>query len=432
MRLGLAHSLASSTLMGAASGPAPVLTLPFANTRSLTAVVGPTPSFSRSSSATYRDIDNSIQVVENGVPRFHYDESLAGSTATVTSAMFSGTLPFYSYADFADIGFGVPTYLLSGQYLLYLNAGVWEIQNIQTSAIANAYTVAITLKSLGLLIEPAATNLFINSSTTRFVGYSFSVSNSSGSTKGYVLSFDCGSISGPCEITDDELAESVGGSTLKRTYYKFNLATGFSYGFTVSIGSIKNIQIEEVTDSDPYYSFGTSYIPTTSSPVTRAADVCSITSTNFSNFYNASAGTFIVQYTTSQNTGAYYVSLSNGDINQNSISFRHNATNLTSDVIYRSANNEVANFTNIGSGISDDGSPRKIATSYSANNFSACSNGGTVLTDSTGAVPTGINQMYIGYDGTSDRVYYSSRSIASIKYYNVKLSDAEIQSLSQL
>jgi hypothetical protein len=38
-------------------------------------------------------------------------------------------------------------------------------------------------------------------------------------------------------------------------------------------------------------SFPTSYIPTTSSTVTRAADVASITGTNFSSWYNQSEGT---------------------------------------------------------------------------------------------------------------------------------------------
>ena len=42
-------------------------------------------------------------------------------------------------------------------------------------------------------------------------------------------------------------------------------------------------------------SFATSYIPTASSSVTRAADVAEITGTNFSSFYNQSEGTVFAE-----------------------------------------------------------------------------------------------------------------------------------------
>ena len=43
-------------------------------------------------------------------------------------------------------------------------------------------------------------------------------------------------------------------------------------------------------------SFPTSYIPTTSTTVTRAADVASIAGANFANWFNPSAGTFFCEW----------------------------------------------------------------------------------------------------------------------------------------
>ena len=42
--------------------------------------------------------------------------------------------------------------------------------------------------------------------------------------------------------------------------------------------------------------YPTSYIPTTSAAVTRAADLALLTGTNFSSWYNASAGTIIIVF----------------------------------------------------------------------------------------------------------------------------------------
>lgn len=46
--------------------------------------------------------------------------------------------------------------------------------------------------------------------------------------------------------------------------------------------------------------FATSIIPTTSATVTRATDVAQVTGTNFSSWFNESAGTFALEYVTSQ------------------------------------------------------------------------------------------------------------------------------------
>jgi len=75
-------------------------------------------------------------------------------------------------------------------------------------------------------------------------------------------------------------------------------------------------------------SFPTSYIPTSGSTVTRAADEASITGTNFSNFYNQSEGTIFLDSTRynpeSKGLGWYYMFSANGSQTNSIVSYANN------------------------------------------------------------------------------------------------------------
>jgi len=80
----------------------------------------------------------------------------------------------------------------------------------------------------------------------------------------------------------------------------FNIATQTAYAFQVFVVDNPGNTYTTVNGTDGFYmwgaqveagSFPTSYIPTTTSAVTRAADLASIEGTNFSSWYNQSEGT---------------------------------------------------------------------------------------------------------------------------------------------
>ena len=86
-------------------------------------------------------------------------------------------------------------------------------------------------------------------------------------------------------------------------WYRCSLVCDFqSYGGVVPVSGDNSINIAPVGDGIFIWgaqleagSFPTSYIPTTSSTVTRAADAASITGTNFSSWYNSTAGDAFMQ-----------------------------------------------------------------------------------------------------------------------------------------
>jgi hypothetical protein len=404
----------------------PSLDLQFAKTKSLTAVKGPTPQFSRASTATYRDSSNVLQTAAIGVPRFHHDESLTGSTATVTSSVFNGVLPYAGLADYAEQGFQSPKFE-NNDFVLFLDLGNWYVINKNENQSASA-SVQLNLRSLGLLIEAPATNLVLNSNDIRFATNVIPVVNLSASTKTYAFSADAAS-SNATSIYNDDSDEYYDFPPKMRSFFYFIVAPFSTLGLQVIFGSIKNIQVEEVVSGESESTGATSYIPTGATTVTRAADVCSITGSAFSGFFNASAGTLSVQTPRSLSSNASYVILSDGNLISNSIRIGNfpyeSASPNRSEVLFFSAGNQEVYFS---FDLYDE--DQKTATAYSINDFAACHNGGTTVFNDNGFLPTGINQMLIGYSNLSAKNYYSNNCISSIQYYPKRLSDSKLQSLT--
>jgi hypothetical protein len=175
-------------------------------------------------------------------------------------------------------------------------------------------------------------------------------------------------------------------------------------------------------------SFPTSYIPTTTASVVRSADLCSISGSNFTGFWNQSAGTLVESFEASPNTNTTYVSTSNGNIVQNSLHL-DNDTGLMRAVYY-SGSSLVATL-DLGA-VGTVGAVNTISTAYSVNDFAASRNGAAVVVDTAGAVPASLTQINIGADERSQTPtsFYSNRCIKSLRYFKKRLPDAKLQTLS--
>jgi hypothetical protein len=76
------------------------------------------------------------------------------------------------------------------------------------------------------------------------------------------------------------------------------------------------------------------------------------------------------------------------------------------------------------------GTTNKIATAYTVDDFAASRNGGTVATDTVGAVPVGLTQLNIGTDDRLATVNYTSNHIKAISYFNSRLPNSSLQALT--
>jgi energy-converting hydrogenase Eha subunit B len=186
------------------------LDLQFAADKTLTARQGPTPTFTRASTATFVGSDGLIQSAAINEARFDHDP--------------------------------------------------------------------VTLESKGLLIEESRTNAIIQSDT-------LATQTITVTAAARTLSFYG---TGTVVLSGAHIATVTGtGAYPTRTTLTFTPSAG-SLILTVT-GSVTQAQLEAGE-------FPTSYIPTTTAPLTRNADVCDITGSDFTGFYNQSEGSFACNY----------------------------------------------------------------------------------------------------------------------------------------
>ncbi len=194
-------------------------------------------------------------------------------------------------------------------------------------------------------------------------------------------------------------------STLSLNIYSIGSNTGKMafYGAQIEVGA-----------------FATSYIPTTTTSLTRNADVVSMTGTNFSDWYNASEGTFAARGTRFA-TGLVtnILGVSDGTTTNRIRLYQETNNRMT-------INTPVLGSTTTGNG----GSTYGVASAYSSNGVGISCNGGTVAVSGAGALPTGISSMDIGRNSPASTVTLNGW-LQSIRYWPQRLTNAELQAFSK-
>jgi len=170
--------------------------------------------------------------------------------------------------------------------------------------------------------------------------------------------------------------------------------------------------------------FATSVIPTTTTALTRNADVASMTGTNFSSWYNASEGTFVVNFAIPNATDSRsQLTAGDGTANERIIITNNSSLSGTafrvvdggSDQCDISRSQSFANNATV-----------KVAGAYKVNDFAISQNGGSVGTDTSGTLPT-VTTLFIGTNGV---VQYSNSYIRRIAYYPTRLANTTLQALT--
>jgi hypothetical protein len=172
--------------------------------------------------------------------------------------------------------------------------------------------------------------------------------------------------------------------------------------------------------------FPTSYIgPTTTTAITRTADVVSCSGTNFSSWYRQDEGTVFADVALISSGGRYFM-FDNGATTTERWEARFSG--------FLAAGNSWSNSiqdVGVNTAVTSPASNIRVAFANASNNAAIASNGaGTLLgTDSSSTMPANQTRMFIGsFQGTAT---YANGPIRRLTYWPARLNNSILQSLTQ-
>jgi hypothetical protein len=394
------------------------LDLPFAATKSLTARVGPTPTFTRASSATFVGSNGLIQSAATNIPRF--DHTSAGvcrgllieesrtnlltqsgnaslwpnANGTVTNngsttapdGSSNGFLGGIGTANLITPATSSVTGLHTASVFLKRNNTDWARVQVAQGSFAHAvnFWVNLATGAAGTLAVAVGTPTSLSAQVTPFGNswYRVSITASYPATDSLTLTV--------ISATANNITTRVSGSVYE------------VWGGQVEAGS-----------------FATSYIPTTTGTLARSADVCSITGANFTGFTKLGEGSVVVHGDSYQGTTPAFCQFSNDTNGARSFNFQRNSSTGALE------------HSDSGAGVMTiSASPSFPVKFGAARNQSGgirlFYNGiaGAISAFTTNGVQT---RMLIGNSGIGLPL---NGCIRSIKHFKKRLSDAKMQTLT--
>jgi hypothetical protein len=301
------------------------------------------------------------------------------------------------------------------------NAAHYHFQYITVTAAS--YTVSFYAKAAGYNFVQFSTGL-----TTGYVNFDLANGLVGNKTAGIVLATSIAPVGSGwyrCSVTftGSNLTSDFGVSVLnadtasRRPSFAGDGTSGILiYGFQMELGS-----------------FQTSHIPTTTTSVVRSADVCQITGTDFSGMWNASEGSVAFQFdlippasVTGTGSSPSLISFADPSNNQR---FFYDADTTPRTRFYvddLSTSSSVYVNENVWGQTA-----QKAAYCYKVNDLASCLNGGTVQTDTSQNLPTGIDRMSIGYNAAYGANGRMNGHIARLRYYAIRLPNRLLIAKSQ-
>jgi hypothetical protein len=170
--------------------------------------------------------------------------------------------------------------------------------------------------------------------------------------------------------------------------------------------------------------FPTSYIPTTTTALTRAADVASVNT--LSPWFNASAGTIYADFAGRVSGTQPYITMLSNTGETERIYQRYVSGQYQS--VARVAGVDIASVYNSSEGSAVNA---KIATAYDSSQLATSTNGQAVTglaVASLSSVPSGLNKLWLGsFTGSGS---FANCYLRRVTYYPRALSAAELASIT--
>jgi len=399
------------------------LDLQFSADKTLTARKGPTPVFTRASTATFVGSNGLIQSAAINAPRFDHDPLTLAckgllieesrTNLILRSENFANALWSKSGGSISSVANVAPDGSANSE--LFSEDGTTGAHRIFQSfvgTIGTAYTLSVFLKFNGRA-EVALENRSITGNPSAI----FNIQNgtvglvSAGLTaaiQAYPNGWYRCSITGTATLAGGNyLINGYSGST---TYTGLNGPAFYLYGAQVEAGA-----------------FATSYIPTVAASVVRSADVCSITGSAFSGFYNQSEGTMFadaIPQTVAQSAIALSVNTTTFQ-NSHSIS-KSNALADAAGLRWVAQTFSGAIVATISTSTDVATTRSRLAYAYKINDMAFAASGLLIGTDTSGIMPS-PTAMHIGMRDSSLQI---NGHLAAIRYFRKRLSNQKLQTLT--
>ncbi len=405
------------------------LDLQFAADKTLTARKGPTPVFTRASSATFVGSNGLIQSASTNTPRFDHDPVTLASRGLLIEEGRTNLLQ--RSEEFANAYWSVvrstittdaatsPDGATTAEKLIADTTAAIN-HRVDRASITLALNTVHTVSVFAKASEYTGLGLGVGLSATEGVRFSLvgagtATSVLAGNT-GTIQQLPNGWYRCTCTFTSDattathRVAIYVGQNGTTTSYTGDGTSGIFIWGAQLEVGS-----------------FATSYIPTTTASVVRSADVCSITGGNFNNFYNQSEGTLFLNavpplpsqlayplmVNTTGNSQAHRIARSN----ESGVGSRRwrglTTTNAGIEAVITTSGDITT--TNV-----------KAAYAFKLNDNAFAVNNVLVGTDTTVTMPNPTSMRIGGNDG----VDVLNGHIAAVRFYKKRLPDAKLQALT--
>ena len=401
----------------------PSLDLRFAATKSLNDYVSGNNliTFTRSSSGTFVDSAGVLQTAATDVPRFDHNPTTGESLGLLVeeqrtnlllqSEDFSTTWSVDGLSSIATNTIASPASTLTADTLTVSGGGANRVSQSYFVPSAGTYTLSVYAKAgTGNVLQ---FRQFL-ANKDAYVLFNF--------TTGVM-----GVVSG-----GNSASATATATALPNGWYRLVLTNTYSDAATIDLRIGGAVGSSEINTT--FYLWGaqleagafpTSYIPTTTSTVTRSADVASITGSNFSSWYRQDEGTVYVEGSHSDDNSTFprFYTFSDGT-SQNRLQL---LTLQPSNTLYAEISTSGVIQASLNINTAYTGQSGKVTLTYKFNDFAGCFDGGAVVTDILGTVPV-VSVMRLG--AASDGSALLNGHIRKLSYYPIAVTPTQLQALT--
>jgi hypothetical protein len=390
------YSLGNMLSRGGALNPNGLsLDLAFAADKTLTARKGPTPTFTRASTATFVGSDGLIQSAAINAPRFDHDpDTLACKGLLIEESRTNLCLRSEEF-----------------------NNAIWQ-GAIQTPTISTDFAVSPNGTQTAERLQWTVVNGRLQQifSPSALTDYTFSVWLKSNTGSNQIVQLFLYFGSGGTNYGETK--------TVTPNWQRFTVTASST---VVAAGAVFQIRSAQSTTDILAWgaqlelgSFPTSYIPTTTTALTRSADVCSITGGDFTSFSSTVGFTALCNFSLlATATAGAMAPIAVNQSAANGVFLYKGITSSDLTVYHVSTNTSIgsvtANFT------------YKAAMAYDGDSVVGVLSGGSVSVE-TGSTALSFTGMTIGSNRSS--AHQMSGHIARIQYFKKRLPNAKLQSLT--